>query len=136
MPKYNRKCFYCGKEYYCCSSCVGIHSWKNTHCSIECYLKSQEENKDAKAIIIEEGGKKMVVLRAGLANGKTIDIVGYDLELGKFDCSDGMTRVFDDFSYFIVPRDEMKEFAIKEKPIVKPPKVSKEKVTVPVVEEE
>ena len=49
------------------------------------------------------------LLRAGLTNKDTIDIVGYDLELGKFDCSDGKTRVYEDFSYFIVPKNEMKE---------------------------
>lgn len=49
------------------------------------------------------------VLRAGLTNKDTIDIIGYDLDLGKFDCSDGKTRVYEDFSYFIVPKNEMIE---------------------------
>lgn len=37
-----------------------------------------------------------------------VDIVGYDLELGKFDCHDGVTRTPDDFRYFVIPCDEMK----------------------------
>ena len=49
------------------------------------------------------------LLRAGLKNKDTIDITGYDLELGKFDCSDNKTRAYEDFSYFIVPVGEMIE---------------------------
>ena len=45
-------------------------------------------------------------IRAGLTNGKTITIYGYDLELGKFDCVDGVTRSFEDFAYFIIPSEE------------------------------
>lgn len=37
-----------------------------------------------------------------------VDIVGYDLELGKFDCHDGVTRTPDDFRYFVIPCNEMK----------------------------
>ena len=37
-----------------------------------------------------------------------VDIIGYDLELGKFDCHDGVTRTPDDFRYFVIPCDEMK----------------------------
>lgn len=55
----------------------------------------------------------MTLLRAGLTNGKTIDIVGYDIMLGKFDCSDNTTKVFDDFEYFIMPKDELKEIGEK-----------------------
>ena len=47
-------------------------------------------------------------IRAGLTNGNTITINGYDLELGKFDCTDGLTRSFEDFSYFIIPSAEFK----------------------------
>lgn len=49
----------------------------------------------------------MVLLRAGLTNGRTIDITGYDLELGRFDSDDGKTREYEQFDYFIVPREEM-----------------------------
>lgn len=70
----------------------------------------------------------MVILRAGLKNKKTIDIVGYDLEQGKFDCSNGETKTFDDFAYFIVPVKEMQHFTLKPvEPVVEPVKESKKK---------
>lgn len=70
----------------------------------------------------------MVLLRAGLKNKKTIDIVGYDLEQGKFDCSNGETKTFDDFAYFIVPVKEMQHFTLKStEPVVEPVKESKKK---------
>lgn len=118
MPKYNRRCFYCGEEYYCCSSCVSINSWKNTHCSIDCFLKSQEENniENLEPIVINKGGSKMGVLKAALKkNGRTIDIVGYDLDLGKFDCSDGSTKTLEEFDYFIVSASEMEHYTLKPK---------------------
>lgn len=129
MPKYNRKCFYCGNEYYCCSSCVSINSWKNTHCSIECFLNSQKDSsKNINPIVINKGGNKMGVLKAAFKkNGRTIDIDGYDLDLGKFDCSDGSTRVLEDFEYFIVPTSEMEHFTLKSK-IVKKPNIEKDKI--------
>lgn len=46
------------------------------------------------------------VLRGCLKDSRTIDITGYDISLGKFDCSDNTTKTFDDFDYFIVPKDE------------------------------
>ena len=70
----------------------------------------------------------MVLLRAGLKNKKTIDIVGYDLEQGKFDCSNGETKTFDDFAYFIVPVKEMQHFTLKPaEPAVEPAKESKKR---------
>ena len=75
----------------------------------------------------------MVLLRAGLKNKRTIDIVGYDLEQGKFDCSNGETKTFDDFAYFIVPVKEMQHFTLKTaaptvvEPATEPVKESKKK---------
>ena len=69
----------------------------------------------------------MVLLRAGLKNKKTIDIVGYDLEQGKFDCSNGETKTFDDFAYFIVPVKEMQHFTLKPVDPVEPAKESKKR---------
>lgn len=60
-----------------------------------------------------EGGNGMAVLRAGLTSGLTISITGYDLELGRFDCSDGTTRSFDDFEYFILPVNELKDISTR-----------------------
>ena len=37
MPKANRRCMYCGKEYYVCLTCAGVHSWKKIACSPECF---------------------------------------------------------------------------------------------------
>lgn len=61
----------------------------------------------------EVGDRMATVLRAGLKDNGTIDIVGYDLELGKFDCSDKKTRTLEDFEYFIIPREELKEISDK-----------------------
>lgn len=109
--KKNRVCNYCGQEYYCCKSCISINSWKNICCSVQCFRSMIQEGiiKSPQEINNEKGENMSILLRAGLVNKDTIDIVGYDLELGKFDCSDGKTRVYDDFSYFIVPKEEMKE---------------------------
>nr|DAT69642.1 MAG TPA: CHC2 zinc finger protein [Caudoviricetes sp.]DAT69712.1 MAG TPA: CHC2 zinc finger protein [Caudoviricetes sp.] len=105
----NRRCNYCGREYYCCKSCISINSWKNSCCSVECYRKMLEEGVTTLPQEIHKNEEVvMILLRAGLTNGTTIDITGYDLELGKFDCTDGKTHVYEDFDYFIVPREEMK----------------------------
>ena len=40
MPKANRICRYCGKEYYVCYSCVNINSYKRAFCSPQCYRAS------------------------------------------------------------------------------------------------
>lgn len=129
MAKYNRKCFYCGQPYYCCSSCVSINSWKNTHCSTECFIKSQEENlPNIKPVVIDKGE---VFMKAAIKrNGKTINITGYDLELGKFDCSDDKTRVLDDFEYFIVTAEEMGGLTVKRKSSKKEITGRSEKFTV------
>lgn len=106
---YNRECSYCGEKYYVCKKCIGINSWKNICCSRECFRKLIEEDKEMIPSIINEVSNMKTVLRAGLNNNKTIDIIGYDLELGKFDCSDGSTKTFEDIKYFIVPKEEMED---------------------------
>lgn len=105
---YNRECAVCGSKYYVCRKCVDIKAWKNICCSRECYKNLTEKKMKEEPKIIQNHETKIpIILRAGLKNGKTIDIVGYDLELGKFDCSDGATKEFESFEYFIVPKDEM-----------------------------
>lgn len=75
-------------------------------------------------------------LRAGLKSGLTISITGYDLELGKFDCSDNITRTFDDIDYFIVTTAEMKNISSRlSSKIETTKKVSKKSVTDEVTEE-
>lgn len=112
MARYNRKCFYCGEPYYCCSSCIAINSWKNTYCSTDCFIKSQESGaSNIKPIVINKGD---VYMKAVIKkNGKTINITGYDLDMGKFDCSDDKTRMLADFDYFIITADEMQDLTVK-----------------------
>lgn len=107
MPTINRKCNYCGKEYYVCHQCEKINSWKNVCCSRDCYLKLCVENGSFVPHKIQEK-VGAGVMRAALLDGRTITITGYDLELNKFDCSDGVTRGAEDFSYFILSPKEMK----------------------------
>lgn len=110
---YNRKCVTCGTEYYACGACVGKNSWKNLCCSRECYRKYIEGGKEEKPNIIEFANEArkdgLVLLRGGLESGSMMDIYGYDLALGRFDCADGQTRGLDSFKFFIWPREEMKD---------------------------
>ena len=109
---YNRICVNCGNKYYVCNQCTNINSWKNLCCSRECFKEVMRKDSTYFPNKINEiGGNFMVLIRGGLISGKTVDIKGYDIELGKFDCSDGITRQFDDFEYFIVPKNEMKEIS-------------------------
>ena len=108
MATINRKCNFCGKEYYVCKSCERQNAWKNICCSRLCYRNLlQQENASFVPQKMSLGVNTMKI-RAGLTNGNTITINGYDLELGKFDCTDGLTRSFEDFSYFIIPSAEFK----------------------------
>ena len=108
MATINRKCNFCGTEYYVCRTCERQNSWKNICCSRLCYRNLlQQENASFVPQKMSLGVNTMKI-RAGLTNGNTITINGYDLELGKFDCTDGLTRSFEDFSYFIIPSAEFK----------------------------
>ena len=55
--------------------------------------------------VISEGNTSM---SAKLKNGKNVTISGYDLQLNRFDCDDGVTRVVDDFSEFTMSEEEMR----------------------------
>lgn len=125
MP--NRVCAYCGDKYYVCRSCISIHSVKNVCCSVACYRHLIESGDSLRPKVYESGVSKMAtVLRAGLTDGKTIDIQGYDLEMGKFDCSDNRTRTFTDFQYFIVPSNEFADIAERLKAMIEEAKTRKE----------
>lgn len=106
MAYYNRKCNYCGKKYYVCLACEKKGSWKTMCCSRRCYYNfiSKNFNNKVEPQIINEGQSKM---KAKLKDGNIVNIFGYDLQLGKFDCDDGITRVTDDFEQFIIPESEM-----------------------------
>lgn len=113
MIRANRKCAYCGEEYYCCKSCISNKSWKNICCSVKCFRKLSEK-KD----FIEPIKKEIIDMDSSCLYGytkdkKIIDIIGYDLELGKFDCADNITRTFDEFEKFIISKDELKNISIR-----------------------
>lgn len=113
MIRANRKCAYCGEEYYCCKSCISNKSWKNICCSVKCFRKLSEK-KD----FIEPIKKEIIDIDSSCLYGytkdkKIIDITGYDLELGKFDCADNITRPFDEFEKFIISKDEFKNISIR-----------------------
>ena len=113
MIRVNRKCAYCGEEYYCCKSCISNKSWKNICCSVKCFRKLSEK-KD----FIEPIKKEIIDMGSSCLYGytkdkKIIDIIGYDLELGKFDCADNITRTFDEFEKFIISKDELKNISIR-----------------------
>ena len=55
--------------------------------------------------VISEGTTSM---SAKLKNGENVNISGYDLQLNRFDCDDGTTRVVDDFSEFTMSEEEMR----------------------------
>lgn len=113
IMKYNRICINCGDKYYVCNQCTKMNTWKNVCCSRECYKEAVNSGNPCIPHEIEEGGGTMALIRGGLISGRTVDITGYDLELGKFDCSDGITRQYNDFEYFILPKSEMRSISNK-----------------------
>jgi hypothetical protein len=54
----------------------------------------KQQHREIKPTVISEGSCNIEAL---LKDGTTIYIIGYDLELKKFDCSDGITRTDKDF---------------------------------------
>lgn len=111
----NRKCNYCGSEYYVCRSCVEISSWKNVCCSKECFMKLIGDMPDnVRPIKIDGGGiMSKVILRGQLKSGFTVDVIGYDIELGKFDTFNNKTYTLNDFSFFYIAPNELKDMAEK-----------------------
>lgn len=129
MPTINRKCNFCGKEYYVCRTCERQNSWKNICCSRQCYRKLLAQNTSISLVPQKMNLEvKNMNIRAGLINGKTITISGYDLELGKFDCLDGATRSFEDFAYFIIPSEEFQSIGKKLNDKIETPVVTKKKI--------
>lgn len=113
MPKYNHKCQYCGKEYYACASCIGIYSYKNICCSVECFRKMfVEKTQTTEPLIIDKGETNML---GTLKDNVLVKIIGYDLENGKFDCDDNKTRSNLDFKNFILTYEELKEISLQDK---------------------
>ena len=113
MIRANRKCAYCGEEYYCCKSCISNKSWKNICCSVKCFRKLSEKKDFIEPIKKEIVDMDSFCLYGYTKDKKIIDIIGYDLELGKFDCADNITRTFDEFEKFIISKDELKNISIR-----------------------
>ena len=78
-------------------------------------IKKQEDKiKKEQALTIEEKPIKPKIIEKGevdmkgvLNNRKKIEITGYDLQLGRFDCEDETTRAADDFKEFILTYEEL-----------------------------
>lgn len=110
----NRKCLNCGKEYYCCKSCISVNSWKNSCCSKSCYQELlQKLNGDIKPQEIEIKDEGITV-EGILENNEKVVIVGQDLDLGRFDCEDNQTRVLDNFKEFAIKADDTEVIVDKE----------------------
>lgn len=52
---------------------------------------------------------KEVLLRGKIHGGQTVDIVGYDLDLGRFDCTNGKTYLFSDFECLYMTGDNLED---------------------------
>lgn len=113
MIRANRRCAYCGEEYYCCKSCISNKSWKNICCSVKCFRKLSERKDNIEPIKNEIIDTKSFLIYGYTKEKKIVDIIGYDLELGKFDCSDNTTKTFDDFEKFIISKDELKNISLR-----------------------
>lgn len=106
MPYVNRKCNNCGKEYYVCYSCQKMNSWKNVCCSRQCYRQYIKKMENEKPIEISKGNVDGMF---GILNDKKIKIIGYDLELNKYDGEDGKTYKLDDFDKIEISVEEFKK---------------------------
>ena len=58
MPKANRICKHCGKEYYVCYSCVNINSYKRLFCSAQCFKDSLKKTQQAEEKANKKKAKK------------------------------------------------------------------------------
>lgn len=67
-------------------------------------MKNKEDN-IVMPQVIDDG---VTYMSAKLKNGKNVNISGYDLQLNRFDCDDGVTRTVDDFSEFTLSEEEMR----------------------------
>ena len=104
MPKANRKCHNCGTSYYACSACIGIRSWKNICCSVECFremlnrglfnLEPIEQN-------IGEVENMYVVLK----DNNKFEVTGYDIPLGRIDADNGKTYTENEIDHLEITID-------------------------------
>ena len=110
----NRKCNNCNAEYYVCRYCEGIGSWKNVCCSKECFMEiAGKDNVEIVKINEKEVLMEKVLMRGETHNGITHDIIGYDLEFKKLDCTCGVTHTSDEFKFFYVTPEEIADMMQK-----------------------
>lgn len=110
MPRANRKCHNCGSTYYACSACIGIRSWKNICCSVECYrelFKKEIYDPDPIEQNIGEVKNMYVILK----NNNKFEVIGYDIPLGKIDANNGITYTEEDIDHIEVSVAELKDVA-------------------------
>lgn len=65
--------------------------------------------------IIIDDETVQVLMRGKLLDDRIVDIIGYNIELGKYDCYDGITRTNKDFKTFYISRNEMSEIGMEMK---------------------
>ena len=110
MPKANRKCFNCGASYYACSACIGIRSWKNVCCSVECYREMFKKDIYDPDPIEQDIGeiKDMYVV---LKDNNKFTVTGYDIPLGRIDAENGQTYTENEIDHLEISIDELQEVA-------------------------
>lgn len=111
--KANRKCAYCHKEYYVCYACIDMNSWKHIACSTTCFKKLIQKEQELKPEIIPQtkDEEMRILFTVKTKKNQNKGIIGYDLELGKFDCEDKTTLEFKDIKTFLIPSEEMKKIS-------------------------
>ena len=116
MPKANRKCLHCGTPYYACSACIDIRSWKNICCSVECYRAFMGKSwngyiEDVFAEPIEQDMGEITDMYIVLNNQEKLEVVGYDIPLGRIDAIDGKTYTKNDIDHLQISLEELQEVA-------------------------
>lgn len=107
MPYVNRKCNNCGKEYYVCYSCQKKGSWKIVCCSRDCFREYIKKKEIQKPIVLDKGVVNYMYII--LQNDTKVKIVGYDLELERYDGEDGNTYSPNDFKELIISKEEFQK---------------------------
>lgn len=144
MPKSNRKCNYCGSPYYVCKACVGNQSWKNVACTPECFKKLfstnnndiaedstnskvTKLNKVAPIVDVIGGVEELTIIKE---NGNRYPVVGYDIDLMKFDVASGETFGEEDIAQIELSCEELADIknSIKSK-ILKDAEMAKKAVS-------
>lgn len=90
-------------------SCLKAGSFNNVCCSFECFRDLiYKGEQDLTPIKIDKG---VISMQGILYSGKTVNILGYDLDNNKFDCDDRLTHTGYEFKNFILDLRELKAIA-------------------------